>query len=338
MRKRNTQKITSFIILSMAIIVFIISAYNSKMFWGKQGENNTTIVQTSSLSLAQKPVATKIVNHALGKVKIPLHPQRIVVLDADSAFLLDGLLSLGIKPVGLTRCSNCIISEPFNKFLGDIPSVGTNEQPSLEKILMLKPDLILGYNWQKTFYPLLSKIAPTVMIDIHSGGNDFKRHFKYLAEILDRSDRVEVILAEYNERIQKFREKFGEKLKTKTVSLLNFWGSTVHVYKPELLSYAQVMSDAGIQFIPAYKNMKNDYLKLNIETISDWDADFLFVEFYYKEEFENLKSLSFFKEPIWSTLKAVRNKQVYIFTWNGGGLIMANRVIDDLYRYFSNQL
>jgi iron complex transport system substrate-binding protein len=73
---------------------------------------------------------------------------------------------------------------------------------------------------------------------------------------------------------------------------------------------------------------------VNIETVPDWDADFLFVEFYYKEEFENPKSRSFFKEPIWSNLKAVRNNQVYVMSWSGGGPITATRLIDELYKYF----
>ncbi|MBW4621239.1 MAG: iron-siderophore ABC transporter substrate-binding protein [Cyanosarcina radialis HA8281-LM2] len=335
--KKPLHKITLFLIFLTAIIVFTIAAYNSKTLWLKPGEINSNIGSTTPLSLAQKPVPTKIVSHAFGRVEIPLNPQRIVVLDGEG-FLLDSLLALGIKPVGLPRCSNCIHSDIYSELVGDIPTVG-NEQPSLEKILTLKPDLILGYEWQKNFYPLLSAIAPTVMIDIFSGGIDFKRDFKYLAEILDRSDRVEEILNQYNGRIQKFRQQFAEKLKTKTVSLLAFWGSTVHVYGPELPVYAQIMSDAGIQFIPTYKNLKNAYLRLNLETVSNWDADVLFIQFYYKKDFENPKSLSLFKQPIWSTLKAVRNQQVYIMTWPGsGGPIMANRVIDELYGYFSSQL
>ncbi|NJK53708.1 MAG: iron-siderophore ABC transporter substrate-binding protein [Leptolyngbyaceae cyanobacterium SU_3_3] len=338
MRKRLSHQITLLLFFLTVAIISIGSICDSKMLWLKQEEISSKIVQTVPLSLAQKPVATKIISHALGQVKIPIHPQRIVVLDAKGEFILDALLALGIKPVGLTRCSTCINSDPFSEFLGSLPTVGNEEQPSLEKILSLKPDLIIGYDWQRNFYPLLSKIAPTIMINIYSNGNDFKRHFKYLAEILDRGDRAEGILTEYNERIRKFRQQFGERLEAKTVSLLGFWGSTIHVYKPELLFHAQVMRDAGIQFIPTYENLKDDYLRLNIETVSDWDADFLFIDFYYKEEFENLKSLSFLKEPIWLTLKAVRNKQVYITTWAGGGPIMANQLVDELYGYFINKL
>ncbi|MEM1242555.1 MAG: iron-siderophore ABC transporter substrate-binding protein, partial [Cyanobacteria bacterium P01_H01_bin.26] len=256
------------------------------------------------MSIEQRPVATKTVNHILGQTEIPLHPQRIVVLDANREFLLDGVLALGMKPIGLARCSSCIASDPFNDILGEVPSVGTEEQPSLEKVLSLKPDLILGYAWQKSFYPQLSKIAPTVIVDPHTGGNDFKRNFRQLAEILGESDRAEDILSDYNERIQKFRQQFENKLRGKTVSFIWFFESSFHVYGPELLSIGEVMSDAGIQFIQAYKELKNDVLRnMSIESLLDWDADFLFVALYYKDSTEELEAV--FKQPLWSKLEAV---------------------------------
>jgi iron complex transport system substrate-binding protein len=170
MRKKVIHRITLFLLFLTATVSITLVACNGKVLW----LTNSMAMRSSPLSLARKPVATKIVSHTLGRVEIPIHPQRIVVLDANNAFLLDALSALGVKPVGLTRCSNCINSDPFSEFLGDLPTVGTDEQPSLEKILSLKPDLILGYKWQKSFYPLLSTIAPTVMIDIYADGNDFK--------------------------------------------------------------------------------------------------------------------------------------------------------------------
>ncbi|WP_039716839.1 ABC transporter substrate-binding protein [Scytonema millei] len=276
----------------------------------------------------------RIVQHDLGETCILIRPRRIIVLDEYT--LLDPVLALGIKPVGFTPCFICI-SPNTRKFVADTPSVGDIASPSLEKILSLKPDLILGLKWQENFYPLLSKIAPTVMIDPETRG--FKKALTYLAEILDRSDRVERILAEYNRQIQKFRQKLGKKLKTKTVSIIYLPSSgTFVVHRPEFTVYGQVMSDAGIQFIPAYKDLKNDgYNTLSIETLSDWDADFLFILANYERDSKNLKSLSFLKEPIWSTLKAVQNKQVYGVSWDVSGPITANQFIDDLYEYFINK-
>ncbi|WAL62619.1 ABC transporter substrate-binding protein [Thermocoleostomius sinensis] len=290
--------------------------------------------QTNPSNIASNSAATKVVSHALGQAEIPRHPQRIVVLD--DRFLLDPLLALDIKPVGAAICAYCIPSETLNQFVADVSPVGHWEQPSLEKILSLKPDLIVGHVWQEQYYALLAAIAPTVMIDTDSEV-DFKKNLKYLAEILDRSEQAKEILAEYNERIQKFRQQLGEKLKTKTVSVVHLYDLTVHVYGSDISVHSQVMNDAGIEFIPAYKNLKG-YLQLSLEDLPNWDADILFVDILQKEDSEKLKSLSFLKQPIWSTLKAVQNDRVYAVSWSSTvvGPITANQLIDDLYKYFIN--
>lgn len=338
MRKKATRKIILFFFLLAATVICTMTACDSRTLRGDQGEIQSTSGQAPAISSEQKPVATKTVNHVLGKTEIPLHPQRIIVLDAYSDFLLDGVLSLDIKPIGLARCSSCIKSDPFSDVVGDLPSVGTGEQPSLEKILMLKPDLILGYEWQESFYPQLSEIAPTVIFNPYTGGNNFKRNFRQLAEVLGKSDQAESILADYNERIQKFQKQFGEKLKSKTVSLILFDNSKFHVYGPEFLLLSWVMNEAGIQFIPAYTALKDDVVfDMSLEVLPDWDADFLFVVLYSQGSFEDLEPV--FKQPIWSTLKAVQNEQVYIIPNNPtGGPIAAIQLIDELSDYFSNKL
>ncbi|MEM9007343.1 MAG: iron-siderophore ABC transporter substrate-binding protein [Cyanobacteria bacterium P01_F01_bin.86] len=339
MGKKATRKIILFFFLIAATVICIMTACDSTALRGDHGEIHSRSGQASPTTSEQKLVATKIVSHSLGQTEIPLHPERIVVLDAYNELLLDGLLALGIKPIGLARCSSCVGSDPFSDVLGDLPSIGTGQQPSLEKILSLKPDLILGYRWQKAFYPQLSKIAPTVMIDNFTGGNDFKRNFKKLAEILGENDQAEDILAEYNERIQNFRKQFEERLKTKTVSLLMFYEAGFHVYGPKNHSFAGVMLDAGIQFISAYKELESDALfNMSLEALPDWDADFLFIGLYHdKDSPDELKSV--FKQPLWSTLKAVRNEQVYIITKiPSGGPIGTNQFIDELSEYFSTKL
>ncbi|NJN92560.1 MAG: ABC transporter substrate-binding protein [Leptolyngbyaceae cyanobacterium SL_5_14] len=277
----------------------------------------------------------QVVQHALGETCIPLHPHRIVVLD--QYYILDSISALGMKPVGFTPCLICTPPDTLSKFVAGIASVGDMGNPSLEKILSLKPDLILGLTWQKSFYSLLSNIAPTVMIeDPEISG--FKETLKYLARILNRSDQVEEILAEYNGKIQSFRRQFGEKLKAKTVAVIYLPSSSAFVvHKPEFTIYGQVMIDAGIQLVPAYKNLKSDgYNTISIENLTDWDADFLFVLANYKRDSENLKSLSFLKQPIWSTLKAVQNKRVHPMILDVSGPITANQFVDDLHAYFAN--
>jgi iron complex transport system substrate-binding protein len=276
----------------------------------------------------------RMVQHALGETCIPISPQRIVVLDEFS--LLDNLSALGIKPVGYASCPLCVSSDALSKFIAGVPDVGTLEAPSLEKILNLKPDLILGQDWQKQSYPLLSKIAPTVITeDPETIG--FKKCLEYLAEILDRSDRVEGILAEYDKQIQKFQQRLGEKLQTETVSVVGISGDSFYANKLESRIYGQVMLDAGIQFSPAHESIKtNGYHYISIETLPDWDADFLFVVRNYKRQAEDLASMM--KHPIWSTLNAVQNGNVHSIGLDVWGPITAIQFVDDLYNYFADEL
>ncbi|MEO1633594.1 MAG: iron-siderophore ABC transporter substrate-binding protein [Cyanobacteria bacterium J06631_9] len=317
-----------------SVIIFTTTACESNT---RRADPTELTTQNSPTSSEQDSVATKTVSHALGQAEIPLDPQRIVVLDANGSFYVDALSSLDIQPIGVSRCSDCVALDNFEDFLEDIPTVGNNEQPSLEKIVSLNPDLILGYSWQEGSYFKLSKIAPTVMIDIFSEGNDFKRNFRSLADILDKTDKANEILADYEVRVQEFRQQMENQLKNKTASLLSFFDSTAHVYGPETLAYAPVLSDVGIQFISAYKNLGSDYLRLNLEAIPDWDADLLFLDLYYTEDSGGIESLPLFEEPIWQSLKAVQNNQAYVTDWYGGGPAMANRVIDDLYEFLLRQ-
>ncbi|MDZ8105284.1 MAG: iron-siderophore ABC transporter substrate-binding protein [Nostoc sp. DedQUE12a] len=330
MRKKATRSIALILFFLTAIIALTISACNN-ITQLEQPKANSTAIQTNKTATGT-PVATKIVSHAFGEVEIPIHPQRVVLVD--DYFLLDSLLALDIKPVGYATCLTCIGEDSLTRLAVDIPIVGSRENPSLEKILTLKPDLILGSEWQKQSYPLLSAIAPTVMLP-NSSKADFKRDLQYIAKVVGKSDRVEAILANYEKRIQLFRQKVGTKLKAKTVSVVVVAGSAIGVYRPDSIYLSQILSDIGLQFVPPYKKLKNDWLSLSIESLSEYDADFLFVMIVLERGSENLKSLSFLKQPIWQTLKAVQNKQVYAGQWlSVAGPITTNRFIDDLYQSF----
>ncbi|MGV2828125.1 hypothetical protein [Myxosarcina sp. GI1(2024)] len=76
-------------LLIIAILTFVLVS--------ACGENASR--QSSSQVDNSSTEAVKIVNHALGKTKVPINPQRIVVLASG----LDTVLSLGVKPVDSTQ-------------------------------------------------------------------------------------------------------------------------------------------------------------------------------------------------------------------------------------------
>jgi iron complex transport system substrate-binding protein len=305
---------------------------------------NTNIVERearhTSPNVLRSAVETKVVNDALGKVEIPINPKRIVVLDEHQ--ILDPVLALGIKPIGVISCQGC--EEDFrgipNELVSGISRVGYLGEPSLEKIAALKPDLILARTWIKDSYDILSRIAPTIIIDSLNMYN-FKERLKYIAQVLERNSRAEELLIQYQGRIRELREKLGDQIETKTISMIYVAGSAdiFYSYKPTLFTYGQIIEDVGLKLPLDQQNQKEWELTLSIEVLPKYDADFLFIMTeQLSTEFKdaNSKSLSFLKHPIWSQLKAVKNNQVYKVNWTVGGPIGANRVIDDLFKYLVN--
>ncbi|KAM3095338.1 ABC transporter substrate-binding protein [Phormidesmis sp. 146-12] len=315
--------------LLLLVVITITFAVACRNFIPLEKESSNPVQEPS---LAQMPTATKVVEHALGQVKIPLHPQRVIVMDGN--IFLDPVLALGIKPVGIAPCSGCLEGHSGidPSLTANIPNVG-DEQPSLEKILQLKPDLILLHKYQQRIYPQLSAIAPTVVIDT-DGGVDFEKNIRYIAQLLGKVDRVEAVLSEHRNKVKQLRQQLEPRSKTQKISVIQISGSNIYSVKPGLFPSDQILIDAGLQFLESQEQQQDMFLPVSLEALLDYDADILFVIVVWKRDAENLSSLSFLKHRIWSTLKAVQNKQIYAVQWAGiGGTIGADRVLNDLYRY-----
>ncbi|MCU0527806.1 MAG: ABC transporter substrate-binding protein [Elainella sp. Prado103] len=127
----------------------------------------------------------RVIQHPLGKTCVPVEPKRIVALDP--GYILDPLLSLGIKPIGTTADywrGRTYWGGLSPEEVEGIEIVGQPNQPSLEKLLIVKPDLILGLTDSEQSYSQLSAIAPTVLIDSSEMlRHSFKKHLRIIAQV-----------------------------------------------------------------------------------------------------------------------------------------------------------
>lgn len=294
--------------------------------------SNISQLKMQTSSKMRSPIATQVVDHALGKVEIPVAPQRVIVLH--DMLILDSVLALGVKPIGSAYWPHD--GERFRgippELVVDIPTVGNIGQPSIEAILSLKPDLILGTHFQKNYYELLSEIAPTILINSLEL-QDFKERLRYIAHVLGKGDQAEELLVEYQEQIKKLRQQLGEKLEKITISVISLEGQNIYTYRTDYTLSSQIIHDIGLSLPLIQQNQKESHLISSIEMLSNHDADVLFVDNWKKSTSE---PSSFLKKPLWSTLKAVQKNQVYEVDWVVGGPLGANRIIDDLFKYLVN--
>lgn len=93
---------------------------------------------------------------------IPEQPLRIVSLDDITTEIL---LGLGIEPVGVANVDSYRRQDkPMAEQLGQAVSLGTSEQPNLERLISLRPDLVLGVSSiHSGLFERLDGLAPTLL-------------------------------------------------------------------------------------------------------------------------------------------------------------------------------
>ena len=138
----------------------------------------------------------RTVKTAMGDVKIPSKPKRVVVLDTGE---LDDVTLLGIDPVGAVP-PHFKTEGGFPTYLkgelGGTQDVGPLLEPNLEKIASLKPDLILSSKVRhEKIYDKLSAIAPTVFTE--TTGGVWKQNLSVHAQALGLESEAAAALKKY---------------------------------------------------------------------------------------------------------------------------------------------
>jgi iron complex transport system substrate-binding protein len=170
---------------------------------------------------------TVTVQHAQGSTEVPADPQRVVVLDFGALDTIDAL-GLDDHVVGVPK------SSPVPDFLSDYKSeqytdVGTLQEPDLEALARLDPDLVVVGFRSAAAYPDLAKTFPTVDITFPYTNflDSFGESAQILGQIFGKEDEVDQKLAEIDAKAEQIRPQ-GEAAGTGMV--LSTSGGEVTMY------------------------------------------------------------------------------------------------------------
>ena len=276
---------------------------------------------------------TKRVSHALGATDVPVQPTRIAVA---GYFTVEAMMALGVQPIAAPAViiDNLLHLPPVE---GAIADIGTPGSPNLEKIAALKPDLILTSKLfiQENTYPLLSQIAPTVVLDA-DGHTEWEKLTYLCAETLGKETEAEQLKADYEAKLQTLKSQLDSS--QVQVSVASFHPEQITTYGSESF-IGTVLQAAGLSRPPNQQEGRN--AQVSIELLNEIDSDVLFVMKPQSQTdlagdvraaLEKVQA-----NPLWNKLKAVQNNQVYEVDtyWFGVGYLAANRVLDDLARYIA---
>lgn len=335
MLQRNVQLFRNFrgmlLVLITACVLIVASC-------GQQPQSTTTDKPAGSTepkaSVQPSNSGEYTVKHAMGETKMTGTPKKVVVLTNEGT---EAVLSLGIKPVGAVKSftSTGAWYDHIKSDMEGVQIVGDENQPNLELIASLKPDLIIGNKLrQEKVYQQLSAIAPTVFSEKLMG--DWQVNFRVYAEALNKKAEGDKIIGDFEKRITTFKEKAGDKLNSK-VSIVRFMPGKVRIYMKDTFS-GVVLKKLGFQR-PAPQDQEKFADDVQKERIPDMNGDVLFYFTYENDKGEGNKiEQEWLNDPLWKNIDVVKKGNVHKVSdavWNtAGGIKAANLLLDDLESYF----
>lgn len=275
-------------------------------------------------------VFPRAIRHAMGETTIKAQPQRVVVLDTGE---LDAMIEVGIRPVGAIDYSGAGLPEHFAGLIDGIKLVGPINEPDLEAIAALRPDLILSSKLRhEKLYERLAAIAPTVFTD--RPGVSWKQNFVLYAQAAGREQAASATVARYEERVRQLNA--GLPAPRPSVSIVHIRASDTIRYYQRANYLGVLLTDLGFPRPPA-ENVDDFSADLGLESIGRYaPADLIILAITPGQQ--PTFATAVLQSPLWTGIPAVKAGRVVNVdnrTWIGGiGYRAAFAVMDQLATYF----
>lgn len=285
---------------------------------------------------AEKPEAaqqTRTIKHVMGETEITGTPQRIVALEWLYA---EDMLALGVQPVGIADM------EGMNKWVNipieigaDVTDVGTRQEPNLEIIASLKPDLIIGLKSNlESNYASFSNIAPTLVFDPYPAegqGDQYQEMistFNTIADVLDKKDEAKQVLRDLEQTYSESKAKLEAAGMTDKpfVLAMGYSNQNAVTFRISTDNALAVKILEHIGLTNAYKPEKFEvygFTSTDVEALPALqDANFLHII----QESDNVIENQLKDNPVWNGLNFVKESCVYALggdMWPYGGPLSA---------------
>ncbi|MEE1930504.1 iron-siderophore ABC transporter substrate-binding protein [Streptomyces sp. TRM 70351] len=296
------------------------------------GSDQDTDAQSGSSPAASDAAFPRTVEHAMGSTEIPAEPKRVVALDmtfVDATFALEGSLVGYTTFTGPEEELPPYFGEDIEAFGAEATEVGTLEEPNLEKIISLEPDLILSAKVRhEKLYDQLESIAPTVFTE--DTGATWKDNLRLVGETLGKEELAEEKTAAFEERARTIGDAVREKEGTNpSVSVVRFVDGPTRLYKEDTY-IGVIVNDLGFDK-PEDARGTGFNADISEEQIARVDADDIFVTAYPDPNGASVASKEKFQaNPLWGKLEGEVH-EVDDITWMiAVGLYGAHAVLDDV--------
>ncbi|WP_107725279.1 iron-hydroxamate ABC transporter substrate-binding protein [Desmospora activa] len=232
-----------------------------------------------------------------GPVEVPVDPQRVVVLSSFAG----NVMALDVNLVGVDSWSK--MNPRFQDRLQDVEEVSDE---NIEKIIELKPDLIIGLSNIKNV-DKLSKIAPTVTFTY--GKVDYLTQHLEIGKLLNKEKEAQEWIDDFQKRAQaagdEIKEEIGEDA---TVSVIESFEKQLYVFGDDWGRGGEILyQEMKLKMPKKVQEMtkKESYEAISPEVLQEYAGDY--VIFSKNQDADH----SFQKTNTYQNIAAVKKDQVY---------------------------
>ncbi|MGE8081057.1 iron-hydroxamate ABC transporter substrate-binding protein [Peribacillus loiseleuriae] len=275
-----------FLIPFTLLLVLIISACGNE---GKEKKESAASKEGKSETITYQSEN--------GPIEVPANPKRVVVLSSFTG----NVMALDVNLVGVDSWSK--MNPRFEKELKDVEEVSDE---SLEKIIELDPDLIIGLSTIKNINKL-SDIAPTVTYTY--GKVDYLTQHLEIGKLLNKEKEAQAWVDDFKKRAQ----TAGEDIKAKigadtTVSVIENFDKQLYVFGDNWGRGTEILyQEMKLKMPEKVKEMalKDGYYALSLEVLPEYAGDY--VIFSKDSDQDN----SFQETDTYKNIPAVKNHHLF---------------------------
>lgn len=287
------------------IATFVVLAACGKPI-ATEGTSSSTTTPVASTDSAS--TATRTITYLDKSYTIPAKAERIVITGSLEA--MEDSILLDIHPVGAISVSGKF-PPLFASITDQAESIGEKIDPNFEKILSLKPDVILGTTkFDPAILEKLQQIAPTIPYS-HVATN-WEENLTLLGEISGKQKQAAQEITAYKANLEKAKTTLQSTLKDKQVLLVRMREGAVCLYGPDLYFNPVLYSDLGLA-IPAEVAAAKSQEAISIEQFAQMNPDVLFIQFSEDENPDATGALEDLQNnPIFQSIQAVKDGNVFV--------------------------
>jgi iron complex transport system substrate-binding protein len=232
-----------------------------------------------------------------GPVEVPANPQRVIVFHPYAGYVM--ALDAGLVGVDTWAKQN-------PRFQDKLEGVEEVTEESLEKIIELNPDLIIGLSTMKNT-DKLNEIAPTVTFT--HGKLDYLSQYLEIGKLLNKEKEAQAWIDDFKIRAQEagdeIRERIGEDA---TVTIIENFEKQLYVYGDSFGRGGEILYQEMKLKMPKKvkdKALDQGYYALSLEVLPEYVGDYLIISNNTDTD------TSFLESDTYKNIPAVKNNQVF---------------------------